>query len=395
MRSRGAKIESTDNIRPSSGDSDAGFAMKRCLEATSIAYPSLSSVVQSIGSQDEETPNLGGVQSPEVLNFKDRYEKEDRQRRAFRKAAELGNVLTIKTLLLEGAPIETKSDEGKTALHVAAQYGMEELVSVLLEHGADIHVKSSPRGRAKERKIYGDRAPLHWAATEGYGNIIQILLKNGADVTAISSRSRRPLQETVMQGHTTCAKLLIANGAPINAQDDKGWGALHDAAHFGRHNISKVLLDHGADIDLVSADSDHGKESNNRLGRRTPLLVAAQIPHLDIIHLLLDRRANIEARNNFGETAMHLGAESGHLTVVLAMLDAGADMESKDYVAQETPLFKAAMNGHVSIVMLLTRRGARRDHVNLQGNDILQHARLHSAGNGDILRILSGVFKKA
>lgn len=390
VRSRGANSGLVNDARPSSSDTDAGFAMRKYLETLSIADSESQPTITPEGpSQTTEEP-----QSPAVLHTKERLKEEDRRRYEFLKAVELGDRLTAETLLVEGMEVNTKSSEGKTALHIAAQFGNEELASVLLSYGADVNVKSTPRGKVKERKFYGGRTPLHWAAAEGYGNIIQILLDHGANISEISTRSRRPLQEAVMQGHTWCAKLLIEHGAPVNSQDDKGWAALHEAASYGRYNIAKMLIDQKADIELKSEYSDHGNEPKSRLGRRTPLLLAAQIPHFDVLELLIANGADVHARNVSGEMAIHLGAWFGHVSVVLAMLEAGADIEAKDLLSQETPLFKAAANGHTSVVILLVQRGARIDHINLHGNNVLQHARLHRPANDDTIRILSGYIEK-
>ena len=71
------------------------------------------------------------------------------------------------------------------------------------------------------------------------------------------------------------------------------------------------------------------------------------------------------------------------------MLRAGSEIEAKDYLCEETPLFKAAAKGHTAIMILLLQRGARTDHINYLGMNILQHAQLDGHGNGDIERILS------
>ena len=363
--------------------------MRRYLEVLSTANSTPPSVSRSTLTAEDASQIVENTPSADLVGIKEGLKENDRRRKKLLQAAELGDNVTAELLLVEGVEVDAKASDGKTALHIAAQFGNEEMVLVLLRYGAEFNAKADHRGSRKERKLYGGRTPLHWAAAEGYSNIIQILLDNGADIAEVSMTSRRPLQEAVQQGYTSCARLLIDRGAPINAQDDKGFGALHEAANFGRYNIAQMLLDHGADIELTSGYSDHGNDASGRLGRRTPLLLAAQFPHLDILGLLIIRGANIHARNQSGEMALHLGAWFGHTSVVHAMLDAGADIEAKDNLCEETPLFKAAANGHTSIVILLTQRGARTDHINFLGRDILQHAQLHRPGNHETIRILS------
>jgi ankyrin repeat protein len=53
-----------------------------------------------------------------------------------------------------------------------------------------------------------------------------------------------------------------------------------------------------------------------------------------VIRLLLDRGADIEAKNSNGCTALHLSAVKGHQTIVQLLLDKEADivlMEGRHY----------------------------------------------------------------
>ena len=139
---------------------------------------------------------------------------------------------------------------------------------------------------------------------------------------------------------------------------------------------------------MRTGQSDHGKEPHGRLSQRTPLLFAAQSPHLGVLELLISRGADIHARNNSGETALHLAAWYGHASVVQVMLEAGSNIEAKDKWCGETPLFKAAANGHTAIVIFLLQRGARVDHINYLGRNVLQHCQLATSSNEDTTRIL-------
>lgn len=60
---------------------------------------------------------------------------------AFRVAAREGRLDTVKTLLSDGAELNSVSDEGKTALIYAAGRGKVEVVKYLLKIGADPNVK--------------------------------------------------------------------------------------------------------------------------------------------------------------------------------------------------------------------------------------------------------------
>jgi len=67
------------------------------------------------------------------------------------------------------------------------------------------------------------------------------------------------------------------------------------------------------------------------------------------------RRVN--ARFRYGETALHGASGRGHLAIVKVLLDAGANIDSRDD-DEGTPLHNACCNNHLAVVRELIRRGA-------------------------------------
>jgi hypothetical protein len=66
----------------------------------------------------------------------------------------------------------------------------------------------------------------------------------------------------------------------------------------------------------------------------------------------------LDARNERGQTALHIAARSGHEHVVAALLRAeAADPNTSDKIGA-TPLHSAAVYGHLSVVRLLLSQGA-------------------------------------
>ena len=67
---------------------------------------------------------------------------------------------------------------------------------------------------------------------------------------------------------------------------------------------------------------------------------AAQIGHLDVVAALLERSADVDAREALtcvlstqdGERALHLAAQNGHTEVVAALLERNADVNAKEWV---------------------------------------------------------------
>jgi ribosomal protein S18 acetylase RimI-like enzyme len=93
------------------------------------------------------------------------------------------------------------------------------------------------------------------------------------------------------------------------------------------------------------------KEKNKKL------IKAAREGYTELVKLLLDAGADIEAKDKYGYTALIRAASNGYTEVVKLLLDAGADIEAKKENG-DTALIRAASNGHTEVVKLLKQYGA-------------------------------------
>ena len=84
----------------------------------------------------------------------------------------------------------------------------------------------------------------------------------------------------------------------------------------------------------------------------TPLHHASSKGHPEVVRILLEKGADIEATNLNGDTPLHIASEEGHIDVVKILLEAGADKEARHKLGW-TPLILASENGHTDIVELL------------------------------------------
>ena len=145
-------------------------------------------------------------------------------------AAKKGDVETLRTLLVEGAPVEEPGIA--SPLYFASQSGHTDAVQLLLEHNANPNAVSrlgTPLMIASRRKhaetvslllasgadpnLAGgedERTPLHEAAYIGAANVVTILLENGADPLARTRFQEPPLHEAVKKERDDVVALLRA-----------------------------------------------------------------------------------------------------------------------------------------------------------------------------------------
>lgn len=101
----------------------------------------------------------------------------------------------------------------------------------------------------------------------------------------------------------------------------------------------------------------------------TPLHHAAANGHLHIVRFLVLKGANLTARNEVGQTVLHIAAERGHEGVIEHALnhsDTGDTKAFIDWVDDEgyTALHRAAAGGHEECVRVLVEAGAEIESSN-------------------------------
>jgi ankyrin repeat protein len=133
------------------------------------------------------------------------------------------------------------------------------------------------------------------------------------------------------------------------ASPDAAFGratALSVAAFFGRREVVELLLDRGAAID--AGDAEKGA---------TPLFQAVMGLEPEMARLLVERGADVDKKTKPGMPVLSLAASSKQADVAAMLVEHGADVGAKD--AEElTPLMYAAEAGSPEIVGLLLEHGA-------------------------------------
>jgi len=153
--------------------------------------------------------------------------------------------------------------------------------------------------------------------------------------------------DAAMRDDVAAVRTLLQQGADVNVAQGDGMTALHWAAERGDRELAAMLLASGA---------NPGAET--RIGRHTPLHVAARAGHPAVVRLLVDAHASISATTTTGAAPLHFAAASGSSEAVSILLDRGADVNAREPQWGQTPLMFAAASGRTEVVKVLLSRGA-------------------------------------
>ena len=221
-----------------------------------------------------------------------------------------------------------------------------------------LNLSASPLHDAVNAKdtIYG-QTPLYWVES---ANILSRLIIAGADVHAKGNDGKTPLH---IPRSVDAINALLAAGADVDAKDNDGLTTLHYVTSAPPSSseeiivdIMKTLLAAGADVhindnegrtpldintnwaailkDLITTDSGiddvNVKDENEDTRLHNPI-------DLETLNDLLIAGADVNAKNNEGQTSLHLAVRRNAL-LVYPLIAAGTDVNTKDNKSR-TPLY--------------------------------------------------------
>ena len=154
--------------------------------------------------------------------------------------------------------------------------------------------------------------------------------------------------EAVETGNRAAVVLYIKAKISTETRDNRGWTPLMRAAFHGRDEILTLLIEHDADVNAID------------LGGNSALHWAAFGGHINCIKQLIEHRANISASNYVGWTPLMQAVARNHLLAAALLIDSGVNL---DTIADDgyTALHKAAALGYSDIVELLLEQGADKN----------------------------------
>ena len=252
-------------------------------------------------------------------------------------AAYRGNIDVIKLFLDRGVDIHKVTMNRETPFFWAVVGRRFEMADFLLENGVEINTK-----------VLGGVTALH-SAHKLRMESLDYLLGKGADITAVDSTGNTVLHAAAWSQRDEIILKLIESGVDINAVNNNGATALVNACNRDSLDVIQVLLDNGATLEVGECTNENGCTTNPR----SPLNTCVNLCKVDFVELLLKYNADVNHKDhNFERTPLHLAAIRGNIDILNILIDKGAEINAKDCF-NKTPLYYANIynNGNVAEIL--------------------------------------------
>ena len=267
-----------------------------------------------------------------------------------------GHIDTVRVLLDAGSPVDEASPDGVSALMLALTKRHEELALLLIERGADPNYDarnelliSNPHLADGQDPLaaepvdqvtdFAGYAALHLAAATRQHDALRALLAAGADPNARMDRPKR---------FTTAFEIGVFTSPGSGRLTQVGSTPFMVAAKTADAEAMRILADGGADPFLTTDDGTTALALAAGIGKRAATEITYydwdQHNAIEAVQLALDLGVDINAANEWGETALHGAAYHAADDLIRFLVDQGADINATDW-EEQTPLRLA--KGHM------------------------------------------------
>jgi len=256
-----------------------------------------------------------------------------------------GNEALVRRLVEGGADLNIANGDSATPMMLAIVNDRFDLAAKLLDLGA------KPNDGSLYYAVLMRDATTDWRAKDGSRlradhdnkltalDLVGLLLDKGADpnrefegqmhsssMCCDTHENGTPFFRAAVAADVEALKLLIAHGANLEWKPKKADGGPRDT--FGPKLAGKtplmVAMNGGKGVGMAGGPGDI------REGVEPPFREISNRKPADAVQVLLKAGADVNAKSDEGDTALHLAAFDGKLEIVRTLAAGGANLDAKD-----------------------------------------------------------------
>jgi ankyrin repeat protein len=281
-------------------------------------------------------------------NYESLFITDEREENILGIAARYGNIDVMKYLIAMGYDIDGKIETWHPPLEYAIMNGQNEAVKYLLSQGAQLRITDSPGNYD---------STLRYAVEDVEGSEVVELVYNAREGDINQASIHEAIEMAIVNCNNEALKFLLDKSL------ERGYTLQNEFLDFAcmrdyllrdfrkapnaRSELAvesvKLILSSGADVDgsaeeynyedplyeedMDDYDDEYDGEYDGNYGG--PLVAAARSGETDIVKLLIDRGADVNACGT-GESPLTLAVKFGYLDIVKMLIENGAKIDNEE-----------------------------------------------------------------
>ena len=239
-------------------------------------------------------------------------------------AAQKANPTDVRARLAAGANANARAADGSTPMTYAVHFGDSGSVQALLAAKGDPNLTNR----------YGI-GPMHEAALRADAGLLRILLDGGAEVDLALPKGETPLMLAARTSGVDAVRLLIEHHAKVNVVEQwQGETPLMYAAAHDRGAVAAALIAAGANVNARTPVNDLPERKpavryfvEIPSAGLTPVMFAARSGALSALRVLIDAKADLNAKTPEGFPAVVIALDNLHFDAAKVLVEGGASAD--------------------------------------------------------------------
>ena len=215
-------------------------------------------------------------------------------------------------------------------MHYSVLYRQPQVLSALIVNASNLNCTNMNK-----------QTPLFLASDLGDHEMVNELLQNGANPDVLDKELNSPLMVATKKRHYNVVHQLLSKTKHPQSKNAIGLDALFIAVTLNDEILTKTLLSH--------PDVSSNICSGSGPFRMTPVHVAAGYGFKNVFIQLTDHLGNMFPDTLSNKTPLHLACQNGHMDIVQLYLDTNSPLILKKDLKSKTAIATAISYGHSEI----------------------------------------------